>query len=110
MIQTVTPCVGVWIETYELRNAVDYGSHTLRGCVDWNLSINAQLTLYHVTPCVGVWIETCLSEDLFWFFQVTPCVGVWIETSIGLESYRSESCHTLRGCVDWNLKKIIFQH
>ena len=33
----VTPCVGVWIETYELRNAVDYGT---------------------VTPCVGVWIET----------------------------------------------------
>ena len=52
----VTPCVGVWIETYELRNALDYGTshpawvcglkhfgneyhkyipgHTLRGCVD----------------------------------------------------------------------------
>ena len=33
----VTPCVGVWIETYN----VDYWDgtsqrHTLRGCVDWN--------------------------------------------------------------------------
>ncbi len=23
---SVTPCVGVWIETYELRNALDYGT------------------------------------------------------------------------------------
>ena len=34
---TVTPCVGVWIETY----------------------IEPQKEhLAHVTPCVGVWIET----------------------------------------------------
>ena len=31
--------------------------------------------------------------------QVTPCVGVWIETYRS-NSYRSEMCHTLRGCVD----------
>ena len=30
---------------------------------------------------------------------VTPCVGVWIETYRS-NSYRSEMCHTLRGCVD----------
>ena len=31
----VTPCVGVWIETVEVRKNVIAGlSHTLRGCVD----------------------------------------------------------------------------
>ena len=33
----VTPCVGVWIETYPPL---------------------ADLIMYLVTPCVGVWIET----------------------------------------------------
>ena len=37
----VTPYVGVWIETYGLRNAIDYGT---------------------VTPYVGVWIETSLKQ------------------------------------------------
>ena len=36
---TVTPCVGVWIETL---NSIDVRSSTL------------------VTPCVGVWIETSI--------------------------------------------------
>ena len=53
-----------------------------------------------VTPCVGVWIETVMYDESPDGDLVTPCVGVWIETFIGLESYRSESCHTLRGCVD----------
>ena len=31
----VTPCVGVWIETYSLwRTLQDIRGHTLRGCVD----------------------------------------------------------------------------
>ena len=37
MIDEVTPCVGVWIET---MTAEDY------------------LKMPDVTPCVGVWIET----------------------------------------------------
>ena len=32
---TVTPCVGVWIETYEEHyDRTSKGGHTLRGCVD----------------------------------------------------------------------------
>ena len=32
---TVTPCMGVWIETkYYTMSAADYMSHTLYGCVD----------------------------------------------------------------------------
>ena len=58
--RTVTPCVGVWIET----NAEDTRLHELR-----------------VTPCVGVWIETLWRTLQFIRGIVTPCVGVWIETS-----------------------------
>ena len=36
-LQLVTPYVGVWIETQEgFRRPDNQGSHTLRGCVDWN--------------------------------------------------------------------------
>ena len=76
-----------------------------------------------VTPFVGVWIETII----FWLYyciarshpswvcglklpgngenhlgcSVTPFVGVWIET-VKYFSFCIPSCHTLRGCVDWN--------
>ena len=34
-IKAVTPCVGVWIETFLSRRcSLRYRSHTLRGCVD----------------------------------------------------------------------------
>ena len=36
----VTPCVGVWIETHLSLPLWLFGqSHTLRGCVDWNMLI-----------------------------------------------------------------------
>ena len=35
---------------------------------------------------------------------VTPFVGVWIETSTPLSVSMLYDCHTLRGCVDWNLR------
>ena len=35
LIQEVTPCVGVWIETFGQLVLIPYNlSHTLRGCVD----------------------------------------------------------------------------
>ena len=59
------------------------GSHTLRGCVDWNFIDIVKATGTAVTPCVGVWIETCKS-----------CI------------YETDNrCHTLRGCVDWNRRR-----
>ncbi len=37
MTWTVTPCVGVWIETLNsIIGMIDTTRHTLRGCVDWN--------------------------------------------------------------------------
>ena len=56
---TVTPCVGVWIETV-------------------NRWTGMKITL--VTPCVGVWIETWIFMKHKIIDIVTPCVGVWIET------------------------------
>ena len=61
-VETVTPCVGVWIET-------------VLSCKSFRR--------YRVTPCVGVWIETLERLSFVIIGTVTPCVGVWIET-IGL--------------------------
>ena len=106
----VTPFVGVWIETW---------SHYY--CLSW----------YHVTPFVGVWIETYLGKlGKYYGSLVTPFVGVWIETSVALqksqEVVRSHPswvcglklsskrlrtlllCHTLRGCVDWNMPSVVY--
>ena len=117
--------MGVWIETYANLNKVNHKpSHTLRGCVDWNLSA-VSITISH-TRSHPSWV--CGLKQL-WFSNtaaeaaVTPFVGVWIETycPIGTRykilSHPSWVCglklfhrtqnawyhsHTLRGCVDWN--------
>ena len=100
-VDSVTPFVGVWIET-------------LSGMYKSETSL--------VTPFVGVWIETFEANSISNSPNVTPFVGVWIET-IGMQTqYRCElshpswvcglkllrlmicvqqvSSHTLRGCVD----------
>ena len=56
---SVTPFVGVWIET-------------LSGMYKSETSL--------VTPFVGVWIETAKAADMRAAGLVTPFVGVWIET------------------------------
>ena len=99
---SVTPYVGVWIET-------NFYYDTLEG--------------HRVTPYVGVWIET----DIVWQWrEITQSHPTWVcglkhhsSTSLG---HRSRShptwvcglkhnfidinygrpSHTLRGCVDWN--------
>ena len=120
----VTPCVGVWIETW--MNYQRGGETQVTPCV--GVWIETLLEWYtttskKVTPCVGVWIET-RRHSLHWRLSwVTPCVGVWIETGndrqlcgrivshpawvCGLKLSSVYSCiyiycHTLRGCVDWN--------
>ena len=76
---TVTPFVGVWIETSMIDiNPQVNSSHTLRGCVDWNLRLMAELAVMHVTPFVGVWIETRYATTKSANSFVTPFVGVWI--------------------------------
>ena len=122
----VTPCVGVWIET--LRWYLPGTSHLSHPA--WVCGLKHRMCtptqIWKVTPCVGVWIETTVSPLFGYLTPVTPCVGVWIETKIIL-SYRLSSptshpawvcglkpitrvlwkysmSHTLRGCVDWNIR------
>ena len=79
----VTPCVGVWIETYDACRSRCFVDVT--PCVGvWieTNSLNTSFPRYVVTPCVGVWIETSWIERTHYIEVVTPCVGVWIETFI----------------------------
>ena len=69
-----------FIDTFNL-------SHTLRGCVDWNLERLKNLVIVD---------------------KVTPFVGVWIETVCTRIRETSTMRHTLRGCVEWNRKQILF--
>ena len=62
--QNVTPCVGVWIETFTpVSEYKSSESHPAWVC-GLKLSMVLEIMLSEVTPCVGVWIETCISEDL----------------------------------------------
>ena len=76
----VTPCVGVWIETF---------------------CSGVRRALVIVTPCVGVWIET-------WLRRICV-ISAWSHPAwvCGLKplldwNLTGQSRHTLRGCVDWN--------
>jgi len=122
----VTPHAGVWIETYtHMVYEIASSSHTPRGCVDWNLLAYAlHLAQGSHTPrgCVD-WnyemifriLQTCgshptrvcglkQSDDRRWNNKrmVTPHAGVWIETPYENKAKLLYSCHTPRGCVDWN--------
>ena len=98
----VTPYVGVWIETWAsfqhlsmarshptwvcgLKLNIHFRkiliiSHTLRGCVDWNVIGNGSL--------ISILCHT-LRGCVDWNSQAKVCSFL----SLG---------HTLRGCVDWN--------
>ena len=124
ILYAVTPCVGVWIETmidssntgkaasHTLRGCVDWNvpqidatncsvGHTLRGCVDWNIIYTCFNDKHNVTPCVGVWIETSLIESTI---TIRPSHPAWV-CGLKPELVEEHPCyqrHTLRGCVDWN--------
>ena len=87
LLDIVTPCVGVWIETIRIER---YGSP------------------YFVTPCVGVWIETgqLANGNIKWGHTLRGCVDWNVAVDNGLET---TSCHTLRGCVDWNWYQIAWR-
>ena len=100
--KVVTPYVGVWIETFIKQVEIslkwshptwvcglkheryyrqkNFWGHTLRGCVDWNKSIDQQ-------------IEEQLSHTL------RGCVD-WNLIKASAQTIANR--HTLRGCVDWN--------
>ena len=76
-LTSVTPCVGVWIETIGATGATGaFPSHPAWVC-GLKPSWEAARAARPVTPCVGVWIET-YSEHIA----------------------NVQKGHTLRGCVD----------
>ena len=106
---TVTPFVGVWIETNCDEGAFRTSKcHTLRGCVDWNFG-HAELLISwyksHPSWVCGLKLRNCCE---------TNCEGKshpsWVcglKHAVGREIWETRS-HTLRGCVDWNRKQILF--
>ena len=95
--------MGVWIETKtNVYVNVWYNCHTLRGCVDWNVSAAVFTACAIVTPCVGVWIETNEENEQRPNHSSHPA---WVcGLKLGTVYHPSAPHrHTLRGCVDWNL-------
>ena len=121
-VETVTPYVGVWIETCDIFTYQPQDvSHPTWVCGLKHNHKQRQNHLKHVTPYVGVWIETILLNQEKYRRLVTPYVGVWIETAfidkkgeklrvtpyvgVWIETCKlldmlGYGCHTLRGCVD----------
>ena len=109
----VTPCVGVWIETWNsFILAVTRESHPAWVC---GLKLYTLPVLYglQVTPCVGVWIETHLGLSKPYPYRVTPCVGVWIETNVPLVELARTLSHPALVCglkhfgVRWTARRIV---
>ena len=99
----VTPCMGVWIETnYGYNSYKDVESHTLYGCVDWNilLALNRDTPRGHTLYGCVDWNPS--ASEVFSSRNVTPCMGVWIETTNTNGLLLAAVSHTLYGCVDWN--------
>ena len=79
-------------------------SHTLRGCVDWNCNdYNNNSWSSKVTPCVGVWIETIKFSSISFIEKSHPAWVCGLKRAKLLKKQKRIS-HTLRGCVDWNVK------
>ena len=91
---TLYGCVD-WNLSY-IAKRPSFQRHTLYGCVDWNDNITKAKTYLAVTPGMGVWIETRRLSHRWRTFTVIPCMGVWIETpeinlSHSLKTYRVSS-------------------
>ena len=83
-------------------------SHTLRGCVDWNIDRNnTVLTRNKSHPS---WVCGLKLLKFLAFYLVVPshtlrgCVD-WNSWCVCILT--SNYCHTLRGCVDWNNSRVL---
>ena len=99
----VTPFVGVWIETVTLVNCHRANvSHTLRGCVDWNLyddGTTAGMDESHPSWVCGLKLNIHYHDEMDECHTLRGCVDWNLFAGITDELVVS---HTLRGCVDWN--------
>ena len=100
----VTPFVGVWIETIVLvvyQLAVI--SHTLRGCVDWNILRNRQPDsgyMSHPSWVCGLKLHCAVRCRISQMSHPSWVCGL---KHIAHRCTSLGRSHTLRGCVDWNL-------
>ena len=89
--------------------------HTLRGCVDWNMSRSSRhvrKVRSHPSWVCGLKLNSVTQRVNTWRHTLRGCVD-WNLHDMSLRSPRSR--HTLRGCVDWNIlypveKKLPLSH
>ena len=118
----VTPCVGVWIETFRIAsNRSLSSSHPAWVC---GLKPVIRLSAFTHPKSHPAWVcglKQAIAKSRYFaleshpawvcglklqeaknnnFRLVTPCVGVWIETSDSDLLTLTTDSHTLRGCVD----------
>ena len=127
---SVTPYVGVWIETqypfpqnsyhkshptwvcglkryWQWKSNIDTVSHPTWVC---GLKQPSQSLLFFISGSHPTWVcglKQWWGEHVY-RQPVTPYVGVWIETSSTMLCTQGIGCHTLRGCVDWNINGPVF--
>ena len=122
---TLRGCVDWNVET--MGEVERHGGHTLRGCVDWNLANQSAFSVYHQSHpswVCGLKLFARLNKSTFaashpsWVCGLKPVVlwhtlcpnmshPSWV-CGLKLISVNEKAkwlCHTLRGCVDWNLQK-----
>ena len=99
----VTPFVGVWIETQQVRlSQKPLVGHTLRGCVDWNI-----LSILMILVQRSHTLRGCVDWNLRDANNKCPAVCHTLRGCVDWNHIinaeeQQELCHTLRGCVDWN--------
>ena len=74
--------MGVWIETQKIIMNWKPHSHTLYGCVDWNLNAYPDVSAEWRHTLYGCVDWNYKDENIADFVTVTPCMGVWIETRL----------------------------
>ena len=102
--RVVTPFVGVWIETWLI-------------CVKNNIVVSHPSWVCGLKPILSINLITCQLSHPSWVCGLKQIIGGYYESKnmshpswvCGLKPGRwrihhQEECHTLRGCVDWNIK------
>ena len=69
--------------------------------MDWNTTWSHPSLIGLVTPCVGVWIETYDRVRTNQLFKSHPAWVCGLKQIVCIKRFCT-TCHTLRGCVDWN--------
>ena len=101
--ERVTPYVGVWIETViPMFTKWLNLSHSLCGSVDWNHDPNPVTEPIGVTPYVGVWIETGILPGNYTRKLSLLMWECGLKQRVQRYPKEEKRRHSLCGSVDWN--------